>query len=108
MLYHSLWFEQYLFKLEKKMTVSISDNEKKIVEEDVNGLEHDGSIKGTATKKTTKDGILLIPQPSDDPDQPLVSLLPTLRLQSPFTFQRAGLGVKSTSRSWSSSLRPSS
>lgn len=52
--------------------MSVSDTEKEGISEGV--IEQDGSEKGATTQKTTKDGILLIPQPSDDPDQPLVSI----------------------------------
>jgi hypothetical protein len=57
------------------MATSISDIEKTRISEDVNDVEHDGSTKETRVKKTTSDGILLIPQPSDDPSQPLVSAI---------------------------------
>jgi hypothetical protein len=61
------------------MATSISDIEKRRISEDVNDVEHDGSTKESRAKKTTSDGILLVPQPSDDPEQPLVSAIQTTR-----------------------------
>ena len=48
--------------------------EKRAPSENINDVEVEGSIR-IGTQKTTKDGILLVPQPSDDPQQPLVRYL---------------------------------
>lgn len=91
------------------MATSISDIEKKRISEDINDLEQDGSMKETRAKKTTTDGILLIPQPSDDPDQPLVSTTRTThKTFYSHEFSRTGPGAKSTSRSSSSFSKRSS
>jgi hypothetical protein len=52
--------------------MSAVDIEKEHVGE-VKDVEHSITSKEIETRKTTKDGILLIPQPSDDPEEPLVS-----------------------------------
>ena len=38
-------------------------------------LEESGKLNEIANPKLSHDGIILIPQPSDDPDDPLVSFL---------------------------------
>lgn len=50
-------------------------SEKQQPSKDIKDVEHDGSgsEKTASVLKTTKDGIVLHPQPSSDPDQPLVS-----------------------------------
>jgi hypothetical protein len=50
----------------------MSETEKENISEDVRDIDIDGSEKVPA-QKTTEDGILLVPQPSDDPEQPLVT-----------------------------------
>ena len=74
-----------------------SDIEKERIEEDVTDMEQEGSLKEAATKKTTKDGILLIPQPSDDPEQPLVSSLLQFFDRHTDIHKRTGPGARSIS-----------
>lgn len=97
----------YKSSLTFKMATSISDMEKKRISEDVNNLEQNGFMKETSAKKTTSDGILLIPQPSDDPDQPLVSAYHIIhKALYSLELPRTGPGARSTwpYSCWSSKL----
>jgi hypothetical protein len=69
--------------------MSIEDHKAISVHESEDGRRHEAVLTedGTGKKeysgadlKMSPDGIVLIPQPSDDPDDPLVSLLIPLRI----------------------------